>query len=57
VTKSKRLQRGTRALDPYTLDEMQFFVRASHQMRAFETVFDIGLPYRRDWRATVLMSG
>ena len=41
------LQRGTRELDPYTLDDMAILVRASHQMRAFEDRFlTIGLPYR-----------
>ena len=40
-------QRGTRELDPYTLDDMAILVRASHQMRAFEDRFlTIGLPYR-----------
>ena len=41
------LQRGTRGLDPYSLDDMAILVRASHQMRAFEDRFlTIGLPYR-----------
>ncbi len=41
------LQRGTRALEPYHLDDMAILVRASHQMRAFEDRFlTIGLPYR-----------
>ncbi|MGR3700835.1 MAG: ATP-dependent helicase [Paracoccaceae bacterium] len=41
------LQRGTRGLRPYSLDEMAILVRASHQMRAFEDRFlTIGLPYR-----------
>src|SRR5690554_5020323 len=30
------LQRGTRGLRQYSLDEMAILVRASHQMRAFE---------------------
>ena len=41
------LQRGTRGLRGYSLDEMAILVRASHQMRAFEDRFlTIGLPYR-----------
>ncbi|MDK3073570.1 UvrD-helicase domain-containing protein [Sedimentitalea sp. JM2-8] len=41
------LQRGTRGLRPFNLDEMAILVRASHQMRAFEDRFlTIGLPYR-----------
>ena len=41
------LQRGTRGLDKYSLDDMAILVRASHQMRAFEDRFlTIGLPYR-----------
>ncbi|SMO41981.1 ATP-dependent DNA helicase, Rep family [Thalassovita litoralis] len=41
------LQRGTRGLRPYGLDEIAILVRASHQMRAFEDRFlTIGLPYR-----------
>ncbi|WP_438955714.1 ATP-dependent helicase [Cognatiyoonia sp.] len=41
------LQRGTRGLEPYSLDDMAILVRASHQMRAFEDRFlTIGLPYR-----------
>ena len=41
------LQRGTRGLDPMSLDDMAILVRASHQMRAFEDRFlTIGLPYR-----------
>ncbi|WP_102107570.1 ATP-dependent helicase [Oceaniglobus roseus] len=41
------LQRGTRGLDPVSLDDMAILVRASHQMRAFEDRFlTIGLPYR-----------
>jgi DNA helicase-2/ATP-dependent DNA helicase PcrA len=40
-------QRGTRGLDPVSLDDMAILVRASHQMRAFEDRFlTIGLPYR-----------
>ncbi len=41
------LQRGTRGLDPFNLNQMAVLVRASHQMRAFEDRFlTIGLPYR-----------
>jgi DNA helicase II / ATP-dependent DNA helicase PcrA len=41
------LQRGTRRLDPHSLNDMAILVRASHQMRAFEDRFlTIGLPYR-----------
>ncbi|WP_212523584.1 UvrD-helicase domain-containing protein [Actibacterium sp. MT2.3-13A] len=41
------MQRGTRGMRPFTLDEMAILVRASHQMRAFEDRFlTIGLPYR-----------
>ncbi|MCC5965470.1 MAG: UvrD-helicase domain-containing protein [Natronohydrobacter sp.] len=41
------LQRGTRGLNPFSLDQMAILVRASHQMRAFEDRFlTIGLPYR-----------
>jgi DNA helicase II / ATP-dependent DNA helicase PcrA len=41
------LQRGTRGLDPVSLDSIAILVRASHQMRAFEDRFlTIGLPYR-----------
>jgi len=41
------MQRGTRGLDPLSLDHMAILVRASHQMRAFEDRFlTIGLPYR-----------
>ncbi|WP_370209566.1 ATP-dependent helicase [Salipiger bermudensis] len=41
------LQKGTRGLDPKSLDDMAILVRASHQMRAFEDRFlTIGLPYR-----------
>ncbi len=40
-------QRGTRGMDPVSLDQMAILVRASHQMRAFEDRFlTIGLPYR-----------
>ncbi|WP_415402478.1 ATP-dependent helicase [Tateyamaria sp. SN3-11] len=40
-------QRGTRGMDPISLDHMAILVRASHQMRAFEDRFlTIGLPYR-----------
>ena len=41
------LNRGTRGLNPFSLDQMAVLVRASHQMRAFEDRFlTIGLPYR-----------
>ncbi len=41
------LQRGTRGMDPVSLDRQAILVRASHQMRAFEDRFlTIGLPYR-----------
>ncbi len=41
------MQRGTRGMDPMSLDQMAILVRASHQMRAFEDRFlTIGLPYR-----------
>ena len=41
------LARGTRGLDPVSLDDQAILVRASHQMRAFEDRFlTIGLPYR-----------
>jgi DNA helicase-2/ATP-dependent DNA helicase PcrA len=41
------LQRGTRGLDPVSLNRQAILVRASHQMRAFEDRFlTIGLPYR-----------
>ncbi len=41
------LSRGTRGLDPFSLDQIAILVRASHQMRAFEDRFlTIGLPYR-----------
>ncbi len=41
------MQRGTRAMRPFSLDDMAILVRASHQMRAFEDRFlTIGMPYR-----------
>ncbi|GAB5433111.1 MAG: UvrD-helicase domain-containing protein [Epibacterium sp.] len=41
------MQRGTRGMRQYGLNEMAILVRASHQMRAFEDRFlTIGLPYR-----------
>ncbi|MBW7921108.1 MAG: UvrD-helicase domain-containing protein [Rubellimicrobium sp.] len=41
------LQRGTRGMDPFGLDQIAILVRAGHQMRAFEDRFlAIGLPYR-----------
>ena len=41
------LQRGTRGLEPFSLERMAILVRASHQMRAFEDRFlTIGMPYR-----------
>ena len=41
------LQRGTRHMDPVSLNHQAILVRASHQMRAFEDRFlTIGLPYR-----------
>ncbi|WGH77959.1 ATP-dependent helicase [Jannaschia ovalis] len=44
---AEAMQRGTRGLDPYSLDDMAILVRAAHQMRAFEDRFlTIGLPYR-----------
>ncbi len=44
---AEALQRGTRGLDPFSLDDMAILVRAAHQMRAFEDRFlTIGLPYR-----------
>lgn len=43
----ENLQRGTRGLDPISLNNMAILVRASHQMRSFEDRFlTIGLPYR-----------
>jgi len=44
---AENLVRGTRGLDPFSLDDMAILLRASHQMRAFEDRFlTIGLPYR-----------
>jgi DNA helicase-2/ATP-dependent DNA helicase PcrA len=44
---AEALQRGTRGLGPFSLNDMAILVRASHQMRAFEDRFlTIGLPYR-----------
>ncbi|RSK38000.1 DNA helicase II [Rhodovulum iodosum] len=44
---AEAMQRGTRGLNPYSLDDMAILVRASHQMRPFEDRFlTIGLPYR-----------
>ncbi len=41
------LQKGSRGMEPLSLDQMAILVRASHQMRAFEDRFlTIGLPYR-----------
>ena len=41
------MQRGTRGLRAFGLNQMAILVRASHQMRAFEDRFlTIGLPYR-----------
>ena len=41
------MQKGTRGMRPFSLDEIAILVRASHQMRAFEDRFlTIGLPYR-----------
>ncbi len=41
------MQRGTRGMRAFDLDDMAILVRASHQMRAFEDRFlTIGLPYR-----------
>jgi len=41
------LERGGRALEPVSRNNMAILVRASHQMRAFEDRFlSIGLPYR-----------
>ena len=41
------MQRGTRGMRAFGLDDMAILVRASHQMRAFEDRFlTIGLPYR-----------
>ena len=44
---AESMQRGTRGMDPFSLDDMAILLRASHQMRAFEDRFlTIGLPYR-----------
>lgn len=44
---AEALQRGTRGMDPVSLNDQAILVRASHQMRAFEDRFlTIGLPYR-----------
>ncbi|PWJ13271.1 ATP-dependent helicase [Jannaschia seohaensis] len=44
---AEAMTRGTRGLDPFSLDGMAILVRAAHQMRAFEDRFlTIGLPYR-----------
>ena len=41
------MQKGTRGMRAFGLEEMAILVRASHQMRAFEDRFlTIGLPYR-----------
>ncbi|SFQ15551.1 DNA helicase-2 / ATP-dependent DNA helicase PcrA [Roseivivax halotolerans] len=41
------MQKGTRGMRAFSLDDMAILVRASHQMRAFEDRFlTIGLPYR-----------
>ena len=41
------VQRGTRGMVGFSLDEVAILVRAGHQMRAFEDRFlTIGLPYR-----------
>jgi len=41
------MQRGTRGMRAFGLDDIAILVRASHQMRAFEDRFlTIGLPYR-----------
>jgi len=41
------VQKGTRGMHPFGLDQMAILVRASHQMRAFEDRFlTIGLPHR-----------
>jgi DNA helicase-2/ATP-dependent DNA helicase PcrA len=41
------MQKGTRGMRAFGLDEIAILVRASHQMRAFEDRFlTIGLPYR-----------
>ncbi|MCU9849611.1 UvrD-helicase domain-containing protein [Defluviimonas sp. WL0024] len=44
---AEAIQRGTRGMEPHSLDDQAILVRASHQMRAFEDRFlTIGLPYR-----------
>ena len=44
---AEAIQRGTRGMEPRSLDQQAILVRASHQMRAFEDRFlTIGLPYR-----------
>ncbi len=44
---AEALQRGTRGMEPVSLNDQAILVRASHQMRAFEDRFlTIGLPYR-----------
>ncbi|MDW4549847.1 UvrD-helicase domain-containing protein [Defluviimonas sp. D31] len=44
---AEAIQRGTRGMEPKSLDAQAILVRASHQMRAFEDRFlTIGLPYR-----------
>jgi DNA helicase-2/ATP-dependent DNA helicase PcrA len=44
---AEAIQRGTRGMEPRSLDRQAILVRASHQMRAFEDRFlTIGLPYR-----------
>jgi DNA helicase-2/ATP-dependent DNA helicase PcrA len=41
------MQRGTRGMHAFGLDQIAILVRASHQMRAFEDRFlTIGMPYR-----------
>ncbi|KAB2885053.1 MAG: AAA family ATPase [Albidovulum sp.] len=44
---AEALQRGTRGLEPFSLNDQAILVRSSQQMRAFEDRFlTIGLPYR-----------
>jgi len=44
---AENLQRGTRDMNPLSLDQVAVLVRASHQMRSFEDRFlAIGMPYR-----------
>ncbi|MCV2871436.1 UvrD-helicase domain-containing protein [Defluviimonas sp. WL0050] len=44
---AEAIQRGTRGMEPRSLNDQAILVRASHQMRAFEDRFlTIGLPYR-----------